>query len=458
MARIMTFGACNGFADIQRRIPVYASPDRFANTMAMVDLQRGDLSGDRCAAAPVVYGGREVLLAGPGCTRWAPVSHGPHRSAAETRSCAARCLPYIAALMSLAMLACLPAAGTTYTVRGTVTYQVNGPTSNGVPNEGSFTVKSDGNVWEVHVHVPEWTNINDFFFQYDGSNLLSFAGMPATPTGQSATGILEAQPVPQVWTASGGEYVWLAYASGAYFKSLTNAGALSLSPIRYSDGRVAREVLPCQWALRAAPPFLPVWVAYTRDAVRLIGPDGKLVARPLEPPFAGGYREGILESRGSLTNSGYEVPLQFEYRKYRPAPGARKDSDLWEIVLVRGIARELLVSGSDGVVLTEPYKMHVADQRGAPGPFAMYPITNRHVPAVDDPRVLHSRAQMAKVAARMDALAGRHNTRRRAALVLLTLAVLALSVLIWASAWRSRLRGPAANSGAGRQGGPGRAN
>lgn len=279
----------------------------------------------------------------------------------------------------LTVFLCPSVIAGSYSVEGSLSYEVILQDQPHPPLKRYFKVTFNDGQWEIRM-ILGTKEFEYFIYQYDGTNLLSFATFPLA-TQKNATGILESNPVPQSWTSAAGEYVWLAYASSWYFKDLTTHQAMSISPITSSEGLTRREILPCVWKLDSQPPFLPFNVEYTRDVYRHLVKDGLILTNHLAHPFYNGYSESCLTTSNRTNIGGMNMPKDFHYRKFIPNPKAKTSNDLTCIVLVDGFATNFIVP--DTLIFTKPANLHVRDDRPIE-PQVHYPVTNLNIPSTNN--------------------------------------------------------------------------
>ena len=118
--------------------------------------------------------------------------------------------------------------------------------------------------------------------------------------------------------SSGINYLWLAYASGCYFASLTNDFVRinwGLSP--YLMGMPDITPVKALWKLSKYPPALPIEIEFLNNGV-LQGNDnsGNQTVIPASPPFDQGYTNNFFEQIGTTNVTGMEIPTGFRYICY----------------------------------------------------------------------------------------------------------------------------------------------
>lgn len=315
-----------------------------------------------------------------------------------------------------------PAISQSYSIEGSVEYRVfrPGAVQQPPPLFRSFTATIRNDVWQIVMRTKS-TNFQSFVYQYDGTNLLSFATTPDF-SGKDATGILEPNPVPQSWTSAAGEYVWLAFASARYFLSRTDHTAMFIRPMPSYQTMVHREILPAAWTLNPDLPRLPLRIEYKRDVMRVFTNDGTVITNRLPDPFGEGYVQGVYTSSLETNVSGLSLPRNFEYREFCPSPSARVDEELVCVLEVKGQANSFTVPAT--VVMVSPPKMHVRDDR-LPEPSVVYPITNRVVPSPDAQFVSERRSDYVHKRKLLEAL----KQKRTGAAIAVLAAVVLLSPL-----------------------------
>src|SRR5207249_3793457 len=90
-----------------------------------------------------------------------------------------------------------------------------------------FTLSVQDCSWKISIVQVGNKDFDHFFYAYDGTNMTYYATPADRSRYANISGIVESSPVPRTWTSSCGEYVWLAFASGCYFSSITNGMAVS---------------------------------------------------------------------------------------------------------------------------------------------------------------------------------------------------------------------------------------
>ena len=290
----------------------------------------------------------------------------------------------------------------TYSVKGTFSYQVfvlqkEGEPIKQAPLQREFEVVSDGRVWTMKIVLVGNTNFDSFIYSYDGTNFLSYSNpRVAGNKGRAMRSVsVEASPVPATITSAGGEYLWLAFASGHYFKGLTNNCALSFERLRSPYGFVQRRYeVPCLFELSSVPPYLPAAIEYvTTNQSVLIGDDGSLKVVPLPAAFGNnGYTSAEFKSVGFTNCQGLEIPTGFEYRKYILRPSAKTPDDAICTVIVRGEVTSVSVNQQEVDCALPSGMLMISDLR-VPDRNVLYPIDDGVIPAIDSPAVKGARMQ-----------------------------------------------------------------
>jgi hypothetical protein len=298
-------------------------------------------------------------------------------------------------LLRFAPLVLLPdpnqSPGLSHSVKGTFSYQTFALQRHGEPIKQEpllreFEVLLDDRAWKIRVVLVGNTNFDSFVYSYDGTNLLH---NPIPPRARRESGAMqsvtvETSPVPATITSAGGEYPWLAFASGCYFKRQTNSRALSFLWARSRNGAVRRYEEPCRIESSAAPPYLPTMIEYksTNQGV-FVGEDGLFGVIPLPSFFGkGGYTRAVFKSGGFTNVQGRSFPTSFEYRIYRPKPDATTTNDLSCVVIVRGKVTSISTR-NQAVDCALPDKSYMVNDLRVSEPNVLYPVRDGHIPAVD---------------------------------------------------------------------------
>jgi hypothetical protein len=152
---------------------------------------------------------------------------------------------------------------------------------------------------------------------------------------------------------------WLAYASGAYFRSRTNH--MTEPVILHNVGGVDYDntsdfLQQTEWSLNDAFPFSPRRVVYLSDG--LIRVRGKtLGARP--PPYDAGYTNAVFEVVAFTNAAGVSIPLVATLTVYSPGDGQLEVNHEY---VIRTIGVD--VAASEGRYLPElPARCVVSDAR-----------------------------------------------------------------------------------------------
>jgi hypothetical protein len=182
------------------------------------------------------------------------------------------------------------------------------------PLSREFEVEvDDQGRWKISVVLVGNPNFDRLISQYDNENLAYYS---VTPSTNLHVVTVSHSDVPQTRTTAGDEFVWLAFASGAYFKRATNGLAISLKARRLKNGTFERDEVPVVLNISPHPPYVPIHIQYGGKS-----PPSKGDASSAE------YRPRIsLESltaefsAAAFTNvSGHSFPTSFNYAGFRPA-------------------------------------------------------------------------------------------------------------------------------------------
>ena len=180
--------------------------------------------------------------------------------------------------------------------------------------ERTFSLHVSNCTWTLSVFLPNATNHGITVETYDGDSILYFSVPQDTNSGvfrQPTNGthritlgaIAESGPVPRQCFGDGAECVWLAYASGCYFRGNSNLLGISLETLNTSLGDFKRFDVPIRHLDHSVSPYLPEAVDYTVTNFEYLGPDGAILERSLPKPFEHGYTRATFRT-GTFTNLG----------------------------------------------------------------------------------------------------------------------------------------------------------
>jgi hypothetical protein len=296
-------------------------------------------------------------------------------------------------LLALALVAlsqgCARRLPIAYCLTGSLTYDVHALDQKGEPLQPQplqreFEVRLDEAAWRIRVVPVGNTNFDSFIYSYDGTNLLHYflraKGRRDQVPLQSVT--VEESPVPATATSAAGEYVWLALASGQYFKAQTNGTALSLEQLRSRTGLVKRYRQPCRALLSPAPPYLPIEVDYTQtNTWATLQDDGTPAFGPPPDAFGeAGYVGAQFRASGFRRVNGLTFPTEFEYRKFALNRDARTSSDRSCSVTVRANVKTISTLGEkvDCALPGKDWMIWDLREHGRP---ALYPVHDGLIPA-----------------------------------------------------------------------------
>ena len=278
-----------------------------------------------------------------------------------------------------------------YSITGKFSYQTFSSEKPGEPIPDppllrKFEASVDDTAWKIRVFLVGNSDFDSFIYSYDGTNLLHYfipsGGKPRLELKYSVT--VEESPVPASITSAAGQYVWLAFASGRYFKSQTNNSTLSFDRARSRAGHVRRYERPCRVTALPSPPYLPTSIEYvqTNRGVYL-DDDGRLTVEPLPPPFGkSAYTSAVYESSGFTIVADLQFPTHFEYRKYRLKPDARTTKDVSCLLVVSGEVTSISIKRQAIDCALPDLHCMIYDLR-VPEPNVLYPIHDSRLPPVN---------------------------------------------------------------------------
>jgi len=273
-------------------------------------------------------------------------------------------------------------------------------------------------VWKVKVYLIGNTNFNYFSTTYDGTNIIYFdpvsssaqarlsqramekytselARNPnASPNITNVLGscVIEPGPVPRSRSSTANAHIWLAFASGCYFKTLTDGVALDLNAIE-SNGAVfsRRQETPVQYVLNPAPPFLPIEAEYISTNLLALSTSGQLLQVPISPVLRAGFVSASFKSEGFTNVAGQTFPTKFEMRENSPLQNAKATNDVHCDLIVRGEVKSISVDHSSITNEIGTQVLFAHDLR-IPNAPPQYVISNGIVPSVDDPSLANAKA------------------------------------------------------------------
>ena len=288
-----------------------------------------------------------------------------------------------------------------YSIRGTLSYESHGISEpeglKKVPLERDFEVLVDGCNWRVKMVPVGNTNYSYFLTAYDGSNVVYVSRLNAQArerltrkyaSGQTRTPlfsscVVDSSPVPGRIAPVADAYAWLAFASGCYFKALTNGTALDYHPLATPSGLFsARRDLPTRFKLSPVSPYLPIQVDYLWTNRAAMMPDGKVISYDLPAPFRRGFLAAQFKAEGFTNVGGGSFPSKFEVKEYAPLPTATSESDFRCMVIVRGSVTAISTAPQQWPNELAGETFHVTDRRFPNSP--TYLITNGVAPAPGD--------------------------------------------------------------------------
>ena len=289
----------------------------------------------------------------------------------------------VVALLSLSWVAPKTPANASssvpFSVQGTLTYEVPGR-----PVLSSyFTASVSNSSWHITVVMEGNTSILSSEYRYDGINNLHYSIFQRTGS-DVGSGLVELGAVPSSTGSDAGEVIWLAYASGAYFRGLKGGTATSLEPLR-GHGFMKRHEVPAAWKLAPKAPFSPIEISYFATNVSVLDDAGRLVSIPLDKPRAPKYVAGHLRTWESVTFQNITIPRHFEYVSYGPWP---RPGTPGRGCIVRGFATNVC---SLIPFPKLPSTLHLQDNR-VPEPRVVYKVTDGNIPPVMQMRTRASTA------------------------------------------------------------------
>jgi hypothetical protein len=270
-----------------------------------------------------------------------------------------------------------------YSARGMLTYDV--------PNHPPvlrrhYCISVSECLWQIQVTLDDSKDFISFNYQFDGTNNLGYALM--TKSGPDiGSGLVEPGPVPRTWTSAGGEYVWLAYASGCYFRLRNTGSAMSLSDLRSPNNKTLRYEVPADWVCSSNAPFLPISILYHHTADLTLDDDGSVQSTQLPPEFASGFVHARYTATALTNVDGLALPIEFDYTIYE-RDRIKQSKSLRAAAIVHGTTTNI---GPFIPFSQTPGILHLTDHR-TPDPYVVYKVTNGQLPDLQSALLADARA------------------------------------------------------------------
>jgi hypothetical protein len=171
-----------------------------------------------------------------------------------------------------------------------------------------------------------------------------------------------------------------------------------------------RYEVPVEISLSPSLPHLPVSIRYTTDGIMSLEDDGLTLKKnplslflPLTSPFKDRFLSAEFKSVSFTNIDGFSFPATFEYRGYRPKADAKTVDDLDCLLVVRGMATNIIVGATDFNLQLPPMKSYLTDRR-FPQRGVNYTITNGIVPSTNSPEAIKAREEAVRIAARWEVI------------------------------------------------------
>jgi hypothetical protein len=268
-----------------------------------------------------------------------------------------------------------------YRATGSLSYEVHQPQLRTGVLHSDFELRTTGKGWWMRVVQRDNASFESFVYQYDGSNLVHYFTLSG-PQATLPSGTVEECPVPHTSSSDLHEFIWLALASGSYFKGLTNNLALSLKPLESPVGHFRRVEVPCKFTLAERPPYVPLQVEYFRTNLAYLLETDEVTNLPLPKLLEKGFVQGKFTCQAQTNVAGLSFPTEFDYRQFGPTPDGK------------GVSCRFTVKGSvQSVALGDqtwpglPERLNLEDLRH-PVPGVHYRLTNGVVPNLGAPVVV----------------------------------------------------------------------
>jgi hypothetical protein len=259
----------------------------------------------------------------------------------------------ILAVVVIVVSGILSATSATYLIEGALTYEGHGLGEPEGYNAKIFTeafqVSVDDCKWTIKITLVGNTNYSYSLSTFDGTNVIYLDRLNQEAydllrknlrhgvTNLYQSCIVESTPVPRTMGSIANAYPWLAFASGCYFKTVTNDTAWDIVPLNIQMSYFAgRRQVPCSFTLSELPPYLPKRLEYKWTNINKMSVDGKILSFDLPPVFGGNFVAAEFRSDDYTNVSGLSFPTKFGMREYRPMPNATNVNDFRCTLIVKG--------------------------------------------------------------------------------------------------------------------------
>jgi hypothetical protein len=308
-----------------------------------------------------------------------------------------------------------PVQAVGYTACGELSYQLLVREPNGShpkPLIRHFETRVSDSSWQVQVILDGNTNFEYILYSYASNNISYYARSPFKPALKSRDGrtvatntfesvLVECQPVPRTWTSAGGEFVWLALASAAYFAGVTNSRVLDFQTIDAPRTLSSRHDTLCEFTLSTAPPHLPLSATFWGEKAMLFKRNDGALTATIHPHFSETRYISAAYTVDRTTNvDGLLFPKTFTYNAFSPVRGSNGPSS--PFLTVQGTIAGVSI-GEPALSPELPTGMVVVRDLRVPEPYVHYCVSNGILPALDSREVVIARTNAQLLAARIKA-------------------------------------------------------
>ncbi len=313
-----------------------------------------------------------------------------------------------AATVALSSVSSRETEADSYFLKGTFNYTIRtlsagGGVKENPPLKREFAVFVKGSTWKIRSRSVGSTNYEYFQTSFDGTNIYYTSKLAANAQVMDSgnrlmvtagsnllqTIIIEQAPVPRVLPGPGDCFVWLAFASGGYFKSLTNNTVFDFNLLNSPSAgfmQQTRRQVGCRYTLSSVTPNLPSEAEYADYDYATQGRSSESTNNMI--------LGAKFTSEGFTDFDGFFLPTQFKYEKYFVTRAQNSTSSTLSLT-VEGVV-SFLSTEDPGWGSDIPNKqVMISDLRepGVPGLGVMYPTTNGILPSLGSTRMIELRKQ-----------------------------------------------------------------
>ena len=200
-----------------------------------------------------------------------------------------------------------------------------------------FEVTYSNGDWCIHLVADDLKGVDSYDVVHLGNTIYSYTSIgklpPNTNIVNNATAVISAGDVPPEQGAFT-SYIWLALASSAYFKNVTND---EVHPI-WTGIDTKNLSVKAHWVFFDKPPYLLKHIIYYGKAGRL------------PPPFDNGWKASEFHVTSETNVESYNFPMESEYEQFKPNRGtATNVDDLVRQFRVKVVVRSVQLDTSGSI-------------------------------------------------------------------------------------------------------------